>query len=308
MITEQISVLERPPGAVLRVSGDDAFSFLQGQFTNELRQATGAAPYGLWLNQKGKVLADSHVLGVSEREFLIVSLDSAAAVIRQRLEDYIVADDVSISDETAATSGLLLAGAGSAAVFIRIFGAAPAAGRFATRAGVVVFRSRRLSGEGFEIIGATDALRELKERCQAEGVGPVEFADVDYARISAGIPAVPADIGPGDLPNEGGLDATAISYTKGCYLGQEVMARLKNLGQVRRRLHVVQGRGTPPAALAALAALHQEGKKVGEVRSVASRGEEFVAFAMLSLINFKPEHGLALDPAGPVSLTVRGHG
>jgi len=62
---------------------------------------------------KGKILADSHVLRVSEKEFLITSAASPAAVIRQRLEEYIVADDVTLADETASTRGLLLGGAGS---------------------------------------------------------------------------------------------------------------------------------------------------------------------------------------------------
>jgi tRNA-modifying protein YgfZ len=305
MIPEGMSLFEFIPGALFRVTGDDALSFLQGQFTNELRQPPGSVTHGLWLNQKGKVLADSHVLRVSEKEFVIVSVHSEAAVIRQRLEDYIVADDVGITDETAGARGLLVAGTRSGAVLARISGSVPAAGLFGRHAGAFVFRSRRLPGESFEIIGAAEALQTVRQRCLAEGFAPVGFADIEFARISAGIPAVPADLGPGDLPNEGGLDESAISYTKGCYLGQEVMARLKNLGQVRRRLQVVRGRGAAPAALAAL---HQDGKRVGEIRSTASRGDEFVALAMLSLVNFKPEQGLALEPAGPASLTLHAHG
>jgi folate-binding protein YgfZ len=305
MIPEGMSLFESPPGALIRVTGDDAFGFLQGQFTNELRQAPGSATYGLWLNQKGKVLADSHVLRISEKEFLVVSANSAAGVIRQRLDDYIVADDVSLTDETAGAGGLLVAGAGSEAVIGRIVGEVPGPGLFVQQAGFFVFRSRRLPGECLEVVGAAEAVRTLQQRLIAERIAAVKFADVEFARISAGISIVPSDIGPGDLPNEGGLDESAISYTKGCYLGQEVMARLKNLGQVRRRLHVVQGRGSPPAALAAL---HQDGKKIGEIRSVATHGQEFVALAMLSLINLKPGQGLALEPAGPATLTVLRHG
>ena len=75
-----------------------------------------------------------------------------------------------------------------------------------------------------------------------------------------------------------GSTTVAISYTKGCYLGQEVMARLKNLGHVRRRLHIVRGEGEPPAAGAQL---FQNERKVGEVRSTARDGRGFVAIAML---------------------------
>jgi len=65
MISAKATLFDYRPGTLLKVTGEDAFTFLQGQFTNELRQAPGSAIYGLWLNQKGKILADSHVLGVS---------------------------------------------------------------------------------------------------------------------------------------------------------------------------------------------------------------------------------------------------
>jgi folate-binding protein YgfZ len=297
-------MLEHRPGTLIRVTGEDAFGFLQGQFTNELRQPPGSATYGLWLNQKGKILADSHVLRVSEQELLLFSAVSPAAVIRQRLEEYIVADDVTLADETAVTRGLLLGGAGSRAVIEQVLGEAPGSGRFLRSGEILAFTGRRLSGENFELIGPEKALTEIRQRILAQGATATSAVEIEFARITAGIPAVPADLGPGDLPGEGGLEDSALSYTKGCYLGQEVMARLKNLGQVRRRLHVLRGRGPAPASLAAL---YQGEKKVGEVRSVAPHGEEFVALAMLSLINFNPEAGLSVVPGGPVVATLDRH-
>ena len=100
------------PAAWLRVVGPDAFAFLQGQFTNDLRELEKSpAVYGLWLNQKGRVLADSFVLrGRVAEEFWVGSYFSPAAVIRERLESYIIADDVTIADETAAWSGVTLTG------------------------------------------------------------------------------------------------------------------------------------------------------------------------------------------------------
>ncbi len=94
-----------------------------------------------------------------------------------------------------------------------------------------------------------------------------------------------ADIGPTDLPNEGGLETEAISYTKGCYLGQEVMARLKNMGQVRRRLLRVHGTGEPPTRLAPV---FQAARKVGEVRSAVRDGAGWVGLALVSLVQLKP--------------------
>lgn len=293
------------PQAVLRVTGDDAFSFLQGQFTNELRQPVGSATYGLWLNQKGKILADSQVLRLGENEFLVTSIASTVEVVRARLEEYIVADEVFLADETAGTQGLAMAGAGSGAAVQLIFGGAPASGKFLTRGRVVVFGGRRSADENYELLGPGEELEECRRLLRTEGAQEISPDEMDFERIAAGIPAVPADLGAADLPNEGGLEGPAISFTKGCYLGQEVMARLKNLGQVRRRLHVVHGPGQPPAPLTPL---YQAGKKVGELRTAAVRGGDFVALAMLSLINFNPAAGLGLDPAGPAVLRVDRHG
>lgn len=298
-------MLEYRPNALIRVKGEDAFGFLQGQFTNELRQSPGSATYGLWLNQKGKVLADSVVLRISENEFLIYSEFSPAAIITQRLEAYVVADDVVLADETAASHALMLWGPGGDETISRLLGEAPVSGRLVGSGDLMVFRGRRLPGECCEILGPEGTITEIRGKLLGGGAVEISHAEMAFARISAGIPTVPADIGPGDLPNEGGLDEVAISYTKGCYLGQEVMARLKNLGQVRRRLQVVRGRGAPPLPLAAL---YQGGKKVGEIRTVGAQAGEFVALAMLSLINLTPTAGLSLEPAGPVVMTLDAHG
>src|SRR4051794_14169243 len=90
------------PACWLRVAGEDAANFLQGQFTNDLRALsdTGAI-YGLWLTIKGKVLADSFVLrGSYPHEFWVGSYFSPATLIRERLESYVIADDVSVEDMT----------------------------------------------------------------------------------------------------------------------------------------------------------------------------------------------------------------
>jgi folate-binding protein YgfZ len=103
---------------------------------------------------------------------------------------------------------------------------------------------------------------------------------MERLRILAAIPSVPGDIGPSDLPNEGGLDVDAISYSKGCYLGQEVMARIKSLGRVRRTLVRVAGTGAPPPLPAPL---WQSGRKEGELRSAAVTGDGYVGLALISV-------------------------
>jgi folate-binding protein YgfZ len=292
------------PGAFLKVTGTDAFDFLQGQFSNELRRPPGGVTYGLWLNQRGKIVADSHVLQVAENEFRLTSVHSTAASIRQRLEEYIVADDVAVTDQTETVQGLTIWGSGSSTGIKSLLGEVPAPETYLQREGLMFHRGCRLPGDSFEILGPMDAVKNAGAKLLALGAVLSDEAALEFARICAGIPAVPVDLGSGDLPNEGGLDVTALSYTKGCYLGQEVMARLKNLGQVRRRLHVVRGRVPAPAPGAAL---YQGEKKLGEVRSVAVRSDEFVALAMLSLVNLNPEASLSLKPSGPAVINLSRH-
>jgi folate-binding protein YgfZ len=273
----------------LRVSGPDAAGFLQGQFTNDL--AKGGAVYGLWLNVKGKVLADSFVLrGPGADEYWIGSYFSSAAAIKERLESFIIADDVVVEDVTAEWEA------------ITIFGRTAADAFTALRINGFIFRGRR---------GASEATEWVYPRGQRAAVaaalgsaGDLQDREVTRRRIEAGIPAVPQDIGPGELPNEGGLEADAISYTKGCYLGQEVMARLKSMGQVRRRLVRVAGAGARVPTLPA--PLFVGPKQVGELRSAVQTADDaFVGLALVSRLNLGSATGVALAANSPATITLR---
>lgn len=277
------------PGTLLRVSGEDSANFLQGQFTNELRGlAAGSGVYGLWLNQKGKVLGDSFVLhGLGEGEFMVASYFCPAEGIVRRLEDYVIADDVVLEDITAGWMGISIIGVGAQAWLTEN-----------ARTGRI-FPGRRTTEASWEwIFPAEGELGVLRQLAGAVEIGADELA---RRRIEAGIPAIPADIGPGDLPGEGGLEAVSISYTKGCYLGQEVMARLKSMGQVRRRLMRVSGRGELPGMPAGL---WQGAKQVGELRSGVGRPGGFTGLAMVSLVNWQPGVAMAREANGPAEIDV----
>lgn len=273
------------PMGWLRCSGDDTASFLQGQFTNELR---GLVPrqsaYGLWLDQKGKVLADSFILrGDLENEFWVGSVFSPAATIRERLEAYVIADDVVIEDLTAVWTGFTLIGDGARKWLEERH-----------RQGFW-FPGRRTRSENMEWVLPRTHAAEAKSLLLAAGAREVSTREIESQRIAAGIPAVPQDIGPGELPQEGGLDEDAISFTKGCYLGQEVMARLKSMGRVRRRLMRVNGYGNHPAVLPA--PLFLGARHVGELRSaVPDASGGFAGLALLSLIHVTAESTLAFGP------------
>lgn len=281
------------PTACLHVTGEDALSFLQGQLTQELRSsAPTPVAYGLWLNQKGKVLADSFVLREAADSVWIVSFSSSAAVIRDRLEAYVIADDVGIADVTDGWSGMVVGGPEAEAWLVREAGGAPAAGAFIREAGGgLIFRGRRGETVSYEWIAPSFAKALPSE------FAPISAEELERMRIAASIPRVPTDIGVGDLPNEGGLDTVAVSYTKGCYLGQEVMARLKAMGTVRRRLVRVRASGhTPPAVPCALL---QGEKRVGELRSAVADGAGgFIGLAMLTKLGLDPAQPLAPEPGG----------
>jgi len=286
------------PAAVLKITGQDAFLFLQGQFTQDLRSCVEGhdVAYGLWLNQKGKVLADSFVLRVG-MDWLVFSMFSAATVLRERLETYIIADDVAIEDVTAQWAGVSVLGSDASEFLVGHAGLElHGDGSFTEKNGGFVFRGRRSKEPNWEWlypVGTDDPASVLR------GCGCTELsaADMEQLRIRAEIPSVPRDIGPEDLPNEAGLEYDAISYSKGCYLGQEVMARLKTLGRVRRRLLRVTGPDAPPVVLPT--PLFVDGKKVGELRSAVRTESGFVGLAMISLLGVT---GRRLSSFSPESL------
>jgi folate-binding protein YgfZ len=271
------------PAAWLQVSGPDAFNFLQGQFTNDLRLLEEQpAVYGLWLNEKGKVQGDSFVLRGEDNTFWVGSYFSPAATLCERLKANLIADDVTIADCTAGTRGVTLIGS-AASEMAEKFG------------GALRFPGRRATVPCMELMFAAETQPAVEALMAELNLLPLPAADMELFRIKASITAVPRDIGPDDLPNEGGLDAVGISYTKGCYLGQEVMARLKSMGQVRRQLLRVTGAGAPPALPATL---YNGPKRMGELRSAAPDGEGFVGFALLSLLGLDRCPGLSYAPEG----------
>jgi len=282
------------PAAVLRVSGEDALSFLQGQFTQELKTVgVGAAAYGLWLNQKGKVMADSFVLRAEEGVWWVISYFSAAVVIRERLESYLIADDVVIEDETEAWEGVTVLGSDEDE-------GANARARVAGAEGLV-WKGRRGAGVAWEWLRPKGSVLVMSGEAQE-----IFAEELERWRIEAGIPAVPRDMGAGDLPNEAQLEDVAVSYTKGCYLGQEVMARLKAMGQVRRRLLRVSGGNVAGAEMpvALPAGLFHGEKRVGEVRSVAKIEAGWIGLAMVSLLGLESGVNLSLSAGGVADVRV----
>src|SRR5450432_3395336 len=114
-IPEETAVFRYQPACVLRVNGPDAGTFLQGQFTNDLgKMISGQSIYGLWLDRRGRVVGDSHViLAEGASEYWIVSLGSQGSSIAGHLGNHIIADEVEVFDETPGWGGVAILGKGT---------------------------------------------------------------------------------------------------------------------------------------------------------------------------------------------------
>lgn len=294
-------VLRSRPIAWLRVSGPDAASFLQGQCTQDLRPLrNGQTTESLWLNIKGRVLAESLVLRSATPgadHWWLWSAHTPGETLRTRLEDFIIADDVTVAAEETAWEQLTLAGPAAEAWLREALAgqAPPAPGAWSPLGDGLLFAGRRGMPAIWEWLRPARVASAAGHPSPAPLEAPADLGELSLvalhrARLAAGAPAIPGEFGPQDLPQEAGLESVAISFDKGCYLGQEVMARLHAMGRVRRRLLRVAGPGLAPAAPLEI---RQNDKRVGELRSTADDGHGgWIGLAII--------HLLGLDPATPL--------
>ena len=265
-------VFRQQPAAVLRFSGDDHAEFLQNQGTADLRGAPGLCRYSLWLDHRGRIHGDAFVLKPDAAHMLLVSYATPAALLQAKFERHIIADDVEIEDLTGAhvlysatddAAGELLERAGISR---------PAGHGFSAANGVFCFHGRR--------IGPCLDFLVPREADPFEAAAEAASRRAEGMRIAAGIPLVPVDTGSGDdalNPVEAGL-ASAVSFDKGCYLGQEVVARAHRLQRASRRLVRFTGTGRPDTHPCELT---DQGALVGRLCSVVENPDNFSAIGWL---------------------------
>ena len=261
------------PAAHLLVTDEDAADFLQSQFTNELRPFDlGQATYGLWLDVKGKVIADSVVICEGAEQFRVISECCVGELIATHMERHIIADDVEI-EHGQSTYGFELPARAVEALGL----AYPESGRFLLIEGGILYS---VQDSTYNMLIYTESVAKLVSE-KLTDLGFIEFSASErgLARIDRGRPLVPDEIGAADMPGEGGLDRDAISFTKGCYLGQEVVARMHNVGKAQRGLFVVRGEGAIPEL--PLALTNSDSKQVGELRTAYQNGETWQGVAIL---------------------------
>jgi folate-binding protein YgfZ len=246
------------PAAVLRFTGGDHAAFLQGQGTADLRGAPGTCRYCLWLDHRGQIHADGFVIRQSAAAMLLVSYACPAGQLVARFDRHIIADDVAMEDLTCQYELVCMTAEAAGDLL-------PAAGLALPQAGAAVIRDEHIGYPGRRLgPGTVDLLVPAGQSAAVAGV-PMDHQEAERLRIAAGMPLVPVDCpDAGFNPVEANI-LGAVCATKGCYLGQEVVARVQRLQRFSKRLALFDGPGLPGAVPFPL---HIGGEQVGVLTSV----------------------------------------
>jgi folate-binding protein YgfZ len=204
----------------IRVTGGDAFRFLNGQITNNLAKASGsAAIQASILTAKGKLCAHVFLWKENDETFLLDAEAELHDELPLRLDRYIIADDVQIEDVTDKFSILHFLGE-----------AAP------TLSGSIrTIAANRFGSAGWDVWSASNAAPEIR-RQSADGFDLCDETCAEIRRIEHGIPRWGRELTAEIIPVEANLEESSIDYAKGCYIGQEVVSRMKMSGQRNKSL------------------------------------------------------------------------
>ena len=264
-------VLDRQTRGRIVLTGRDRLSYLQGLLTNDVAAlATGTGCYAALLTPQGRMLSDMRVMELGDRVLLDVPYDVTPQVA-SHLSNFIFSEDAAVEDVTAAMSHITVLGRGSASVI----GTEP----------IPSYASRRVETAGVETIAVgnddfgvpaidlfvpSGSLPAILAAFNAAGASLVDDEVGETLRIEAGTPAFGVDMTQETIPLEAGIEDRAISLTKGCYVGQEVIIRVlhRGHGRVARKLVglTFPADGQPPTRGDQL---HAGERRIGHVTSAA---------------------------------------
>jgi hypothetical protein len=251
--------------AILRVTGRDAKDYLHRMTTQDVNGlAPGASTYAAVLSAKGRLLADAHLLVEADGVLLVMDA-RAAADARAHLERFVIMDDVTFEDLSASLR------------LLPVFGPdieAPLAPR---ADGLRRFPDGRRGAPCVDVIAPPERADALRAALVGAGAADLAAEDLEALRILGGLARYGADVDASRLPMEAGLTRDAISFTKGCYTGQEVVLRATARGHLQRGLVQLElpagaGPGTP---------LSVGAQEVGIVTSAADTPEGRVGLGYL---------------------------
>jgi folate-binding protein YgfZ len=241
------------PGSVIAVRGKDRKEYLHGLLTNDIRGLTpGTGCYAAWLTPQGRMLTDLHVFELDDMVLLDVPAQLSAATL-QRLDRSLFSEDVQLADLSHSFTSVWVHGPAAAGAVQNVLAPTTAPGswlnyqneRFESPSGAVVLvRVDQLGVPGFGLYADPARVAHLRRALQAAGAHQVESTTIEAARVEAGYPLFGVDMTEDTIPLEAGIEDRAISFTKGCYVGQEVIIRVLHRGHgrvVRKlvKLHLV---------------------------------------------------------------------
>jgi tRNA-modifying protein YgfZ len=260
------------------VSGADRRSYLHGLLTNDITAlGAGQGCYAAYLTAQGRMIADLHVYELGD-VVLLTMVGSVKDTVMAKLDHFIFAEDVQLGDVTATFAQIAVIGPDASRAAAQVVSgvtqqaldALPEHGnlraQFAGGAAIVV-RVSDTGEPGFDIFVERPRAPELETALAANGVAPLDEATADAIRIESGIAAFSRDMDEDTIPLEAGIESRAISFTKGCYVGQEVIIRVlhRGHGRVARRLVGIAFDGTSVPAPGT--AIHGGDREVGRVTS-----------------------------------------
>jgi folate-binding protein YgfZ len=279
---EHAALIDTSFRAIFSLTGPDRVRYLNAVLTSNVRDlASGQGTIGLLLNAQGHIQAELETLSLEDR-LLILGHASVREKTFATLDKFIIMDDATLTDEAAQSGTLALEGPVAPAIVkeltgieiesLALYSHAPA--DMKTGSGAIPCRVIRHSLFGFtgaEMLVARDALETawntLRAAAQAKGGGPIGYRAFNALRLEAGIPWFGTDFDEHQIPHEAALENTHISYTKGCYTGQEIVERVRSRGHVNRRRNAFAFSGAePPSAGSTLTAA---GVEAGHVTSAA---------------------------------------
>ena len=275
-LSDEVRSLTRGAGLVplfatapLRLTGADRLDFLHGQVSNDVKGLkAGGTNTSLMLNVKGHALAQMRVYRREDDLFVTVE-GGAGAFVQRELQAHIIFDQVELENLSDAITSFTLQGEKAGEVLSDVFETElPADGAFVQpsfeSAKVLVSPSKRSAAGGFELHVLSRDARALFEALERSGAAPAGEDALEAVRVAAGTASTWGEGGEGALPQEVGLEH-AVSYRKGCYLGQEIMARIEARGNLRKGLRGLKFSALPKGDAKDLLL---NGKKVGRLGTV----------------------------------------
>jgi folate-binding protein YgfZ len=284
IIREGAAIGAGSPRRQIAVAGADRASYLHGLLTNDIQALQpGTGCYAAWLTAQGRMLTDMHVLESGSTILLDVPAETVDATLA-RLDQFVFTEDVRLESLAEALSGVWVHGPEAAATIGRALGAEPGshstpsaltnyqlvALTFGDRP-VTVVRIDQLGVPGFCVYVAKAHEAALLESLERAGAVVALPAAIEAARIEAGYPVFGVDMTEDTIPLEAGIEDRAISMTKGCYVGQEVIIRVlhRGHGRVVRKLVGLRIDGSTDRVPLRGAPLLSGEREIGSITSAA---------------------------------------